>query len=725
MSTAPAMELSAAPQSAARERRGPWRVGLLGAGYIADWHAKAIRSSGRLALAAVCDRVLSRAEAVAAAHRAPHVYASLTDMLAGGAVDAVHVLLPPPDHFAAAREALRAGVHVYLEKPMCVEAGQCQELLEVARRNGRRVGAGHNFLFAESYQKLRADVKEGALGRLDHVTINWNCELKQLTSGPWDVWLLRDPRNVVLEIGPHVAAHLLDLVGEPEEVQVRVGNPVDLPNGRVFYRRWQVRAERGGTAVDLNLSLAAGFGEQTIHVRGSLAGATCDVGRNVYVARRHTTYMDDIDRYVMLKGEAAAIARQARANLCRYVLGKFKLSRRDSAYGSGIRAAVEAFYRSVDGADDARVSGNFGRSVIETCERIADASGLRPVVQPVRAAVGKAARRPGVLVLGASGFIGRELVRQLAAAGRPTRVLVRGKGRLPATLQTEFVEVVEGDASREQDLDSALEGIAHVYHLAKPAARTWAEYQRLDVEVTRLIAERCLAAGVERLIYTGSIASYYSGGRAGTITEETSLDRRIGRRNNYARSKARCEEVLLEMHRAHKLPVVIARPGIVLGRAGSPFHSGVGMWHHGAICRLWGDGENALPLVLVEDVAAGLVAMLDAPGIEGESFNFIGDVCLSAREYLSEFTRAAELKFDVRPTSVAAFYLADMVKWGVKVLVRHPERRRPSYRDWESRTQRAAYDCSKAKRVLNWRPVTDREELIRRGIVEPVREALA
>jgi len=92
---------------------------------------------------------------------------------------------------------------------------------------------------------------------------------------------------------------------------------------------------------------------------------------------------------------------------------------------------------------------------------------------------------------------------------------------------------------------------------------------------------------------------------------------------------------------------------------------------------------------------------------------------------LSEFTRAAELKFDVRPTSVAAFYLADMVKWGVKVLVRHPERRRPSYRDWESRTQRAAYDCSKAKRVLNWRPVTDREELIRRGIVEPVREALA
>ena len=69
--------------------------------------------------------------------------------------------------------------------------------------------------------------------------------------------------------------------------------------------------------------------------------------------------------------------------------------------------------------------------------------------------------------------------------------------------------------------------------------------------------------------------------------------------------------------------------------------------------------------------------------------------------------------------------MQDLMKWVVKCVVRHPERRMPSYRDWESRTQRAVFDCSKTKRVLNWKPETRREELVRRGIHTPVDEMMA
>src|SRR4051812_36439737 len=100
---------AAAPQRA--PRTGPWRVGLLGAGYIADWHAKAIRAAEGLSLLAICDRVKSRADVLAAAHRIPQVFESLTDMLASNTIDAVHVLLPPEHHYAAASEILAAGVH--------------------------------------------------------------------------------------------------------------------------------------------------------------------------------------------------------------------------------------------------------------------------------------------------------------------------------------------------------------------------------------------------------------------------------------------------------------------------------------------------------------------------------------------------------------------------------------------------------------------------------------
>jgi predicted dehydrogenase/nucleoside-diphosphate-sugar epimerase len=713
---------AAAPHPA--PRTGPWRVGLLGAGYIADWHAKAIRAAEGLSLVAICDRVKPRADALAATHGIPHVFESLTDMLASHKIDAVHVLLPPEHHYAAASEILAAGLHVFLEKPMCLEARECEALVSLAHQKECRVGVSHNFLFADSYQKLRTDVRRGTLGRLDHVTINWLRELPQISAGPFDSWLLRDPRNVMLEIGPHVAAHLLDLVGEPDELDVRTSNPVRLPSGHEFFRRWQIRAYRGPTAIDVNCSFIAGFDEQTIHVRGTLAGATCDVGRNVYVPRRHTTYGDDLDRHAMLQNESCAISRQARGNLARYVLSKLKLGQRGSAYGSGIRGAIEAFYASIDGAGDPRISGEFGASVIALCQRIAAASGVAPASNVASVPVAAPAIGPTILVLGATGFIGKELVRQLTATGHATRVLVRSKGRLPTSLQTPLLDIVQGDASRQADLDAALAGITHVYHLARPAVKTWADYQSQDVAVTRLIAERCLAAGVKRLIYTGTIDSYYAGARAGTITEATPLDPRIDHRNLYARAKAHGEALLTTMHREQKLPVVIARPGIVIGRGGSPYHWGVGMWHHGAaVCRLWGDGSNPLPLVLVEDVAAALIKLLDAPNVEGESFNLVADPCLSGRDYIAELDRAAQVKLDVRPTAIGKFYLADMIKWLIKVLIRHPERRRPSYRDWESRTQRAVFDCSKTKRILNWQPTSDRSEIVRRGIVEPLAEA--
>ena len=66
--------------------------------------------------------------------------------------------------------------------------------------------------------------------------------------------------------------------------------------------------------------------------------------------------------------------------------------------------------------------------------------------------------------------------------------------------------------------------------------------------------------------------------------------------------------------RASGLPVVIFRPGIVIGPGSSPLHWGVGMWSHDAVCQLWGRGRTPLLLVLVDDVARALVAALTRAG---------------------------------------------------------------------------------------------------------------
>lgn len=700
------------------------RVAFVGTGFIADWHLKSLRALKGPELVAVCDKNASRAESFAERSGGGlAVYADLETMLGRESLDAVHVLVPPEIHHRVAKTILEKGVSAFLEKPMCTTVAECESLIEIAREKNVRLGVGHNFLFHPAYEALARDVKSGILGKIDLVTIRWSKELGQITGGPFDGWLFDSPENVILEVGPHSASQLVDLVGAPESIEVRAQRPITLPNEKVCYRRWIVLATKGDVASELVFSFLPGFSEHAIHVRGTLASATADFERYTYTLDRHTALSDDFDRFVMLSDKAKGLVEQASKNLSAYVLTKAKLSHKGNQYGLSITESMRAFYDALEAgrAVDPRISGEMGKDAVALAIEIGRRANLPKPAEGRRAPSGSATQlaKPSILVLGGSGFIGLELLRQLAAEKMRPRVLARSLGRLAAFDPSE-IEIVRGDLENESDLSRAIEGVKTVVHLARAHVKTWSEYQRHEIEATRRIGEASKRAGVERVVYTGTIDSYYAGKDAGTITEETPLDPEIEHRNLYARAKAESEVLLREM----SIPLVILRPGIVIGRGGSPFHFGVGMWMHNSVCQIWGEGTNPLPFVLVEDVGRGLRLAIERRGIEHESFNLVGDPCLSALDYLKALEDYAHIRIRAMPTPIARFYAADMFKYGVKVAVRWPERRMPAYRDWESRTQRAHFDCTKAKTRLGWTPVADVQELIRRGIHIPVDEFL-
>ena len=277
---------------------------------------------------------------------------------------------------------------------------------------------------------------------------------------------------------------------------------------------------------------------------------------------------------------------------------------------------------------DVRISEGLGRDVIEYCARIVDAAGVPTAAAKQLHSVG-AVKRPTVLVLGGAGFIGRELIQQLLAAGYGVRAMIRGSAAALHGLRSDSLEIIRGNIGDEADMRRALTGIEFVYHLAHAHAKTWDDYKLHVVEPTRLVGELCLAANVKRLVYTGTIDSYYAGAKAGTITEDTPLDPNINRRNYYARAKAEAEGILMELRKTRQLPLVILRPGIVIGSGGNPFHWGVGRFS-GNICEVWGDGSNRLPFVLVADVASALVRAIEIPAIEGRSYNLIDTPLLTA-----------------------------------------------------------------------------------------------
>ena len=132
--------------------------------------------------------------------------------------------------------------------------------------------------------------------------------------------------------------------------------------------------------------------------------------------------------------------------------------------------------------------------------------------------------------------------------------------------------------------------------------------------------------------------------------------------------------------------------------------------------RYWGDGRSPLPLVLVEDVAAGLALALQAHGIEGQVFLLTSPPLLTAREYVRALEACTHTRIDARSRSAWSYWAADTAKETIKNAVRHPNRRWSSLHDWRCRAHRAHYDGRATEQALGWRPVADRDSLIARGI---------
>lgn len=209
------------------------------------------------------------------------------------------------------------------------------------------------------------------------------------------------------------------------------------------------------------------------------------------------------------------------------------------------------------------------------------------------------------LVTGASGFVGSHVARYLAGRGEHVRVLLRPTSRMDA-LEGVAVERAEGDLRDWASLEPALAGVGTVYHVAADY-RLWArnpqEIYASNVTGTRNLLEAARRAGVERFIYTSTVATIPVP-RDGELPNEGThalLDEMIG---PYKRSKFLAEEEALRAA-ASGLPVVIVNPTAPIGPGDwkpTPTGKIILDFLRGKMPAYVDTGLN---FVAVEDVAAG------------------------------------------------------------------------------------------------------------------------
>jgi nucleoside-diphosphate-sugar epimerase len=272
--------------------------------------------------------------------------------------------------------------------------------------------------------------------------------------------------------------------------------------------------------------------------------------------------------------------------------------------------------------------------------------------------------------------------------------------------------------SNENDMETAISRCDRVVHLAHGGGGgTWEQIKASMVDGTRLIGELCVKHGIKKLVYVGSIASLYLGNKHDTIRGSTPNDPLAAtKRPDYSRGKALSEDVLMELHLQHNLPVCILRPGIVVGDGGVPFHSGLGIFNQDRYCIGWNKGTNPLPFVLVDDVAQAIILALDKEGTEGKAYNVVGDVLLTGKEYIEALASALGRDLHYLPQSPIKTQLIEVGKWAIKIGLQKRKAPFPSYRDLLSRGMVASFDSTDIKHDLGWQPENNYDAFVERGI---------
>jgi dihydroflavonol-4-reductase len=244
--------------------------------------------------------------------------------------------------------------------------------------------------------------------------------------------------------------------------------------------------------------------------------------------------------------------------------------------------------------------------------------------------VGDAVTVGRVLVTGATGFVGSGIVRALIGAGYPVRALVRDSSPRSNLAGLE-VETFNGDICDADAVVRAMSGVRYLVHAAADY-RLWVRdpgpMLRTNVAGTRTVMEAALRAGVERIVYTSSVATLALR-PDGEVADETAPLAETAAVGAYKRSKVIAERLVESMIARDALPAVIVNPSTPIGpRDIKPTPTGR-IIVEAAAGRMPAFVDTGLNLVHVDDVAAGHVAAL-ARGKIGERYILGGENVLLA-----------------------------------------------------------------------------------------------
>lgn len=261
------------------------------------------------------------------------------------------------------------------------------------------------------------------------------------------------------------------------------------------------------------------------------------------------------------------------------------------------------------------------------------------------------------LITGATGFVGGHLAEACVARGWKIRALVRA-GSDTSLLEKLGVPLQCGDLTDAETLRRAVEGVDAIVHCAAKVG-DWGgveEYRAVNVEALRQLLDACKDRPLQRFLHLSSLGVYPARHHHGTDESEPLPARHI---DGYTQTKVEAEQLVLDYHRQHGVPVVVLRPGFVYGpRDRTVLPQLIDNLRQRRV-RWLGGGKGAMNTIYVGNLVDAIFLALEKPNAVGQVYNLTDGEFVSKRRFIEALVQG--LGLPKPPPLSAPIWLARMV----------------------------------------------------------------
>ncbi len=663
------------------------KVGLVGAGYVSTYHARALRSLPYVEIVGIADLAEDRAAAIAEQFHIPKVYPSLQAM-AEAQPKVIHILTPPGSHAPLALQALDMGCHVFVEKPMAETVADCDRMIASAREKGLVLSVNHSARMDPIVLQALDMIRNGACGQIHAVDFFRSSDYQAYSGGPSIPPHFRNGSYPFQDLGVHGLYLLEAFLGPIRHADTRY-YASGTGDANLVFDEWRtlVETDRGTGSMYISWNVRPIQNELVIHGTKGVMHVDCYL--QVITLRKTYPAPKPVQRILGAGFNALHMLAKVSINTVRFATGRLKPS-------PGIHVSVLKFHEALHDGKAPPVPAEEGRRVIvllEEVSRHADEDKRAYLAEP------NPRLRPRILVTGANGFLGRALVNRLRAeTGEPLRLLVR---RPPPSPAPDDLQLVYGDLGNPAVVDHAMEGIEIVFHVGAAMKGGNFEYQSGTIWGTRNVIDACERHRVRRLVYVSSLSVLdHAGHRPGVVVNESApYEPYPEQRGLYTQTKLEAEKTVRDAAAAQRIHAVILRPGQIYGPGAEKIPpSGTiniaGRW------LVVGSGNHHVPLVYVDNVVDALMLAATADLPNGSVFQLVDPQGITQRAYVNYARRTRPVRASYVPP-----WILKVAGVGVELLGKVLKRAVPltPYRV-KSITPLWPCDCTAAHTILGWRP---------------------